>query len=146
MRRLLVTDYQKQVRDVISSQRLENRVRFVGMGQDVVQLYAAADVVAFPAMEMHQARPILEAGAMAKPVVVSDFECYREFVQDGVNGAMAPAGDVQALARQLRRILEDRELAARLGEANYRVTCAKHNGDVNGKRYVGLYERVAALK
>ena len=102
-RRCLGIDYQRQAVNLIAENGLSNRIRFVGMREDVVPLYAAADVVVFPATSPHQARPVLEAGAMGKPVVVSDFENLREFVKHGVTGLTTPPCDALALAGAIPR-------------------------------------------
>ena len=145
VRQFVSPHYHTRVMDFITRQNLGNRIRFVGSTRDVVPLYAAADVVVFPALVPHQARPVFEAGAMAKPVIASDFECLREQVLDGVNGLTVPANDDLRLAQAIRRILDDRELAARLGEENYRMTCAKHTVESSAPKLAALYERVAAL-
>jgi glycosyltransferase involved in cell wall biosynthesis len=105
-------------------------------------LYASADVVAFPATRPHQARPILEAGAMAKPVVASDFSNLREFVGDQQNGLLVPPGDANAIANALRAILTDQNLARRLGEENYRRTIAVHNEQINAPRFNAIYQQL----
>lgn len=139
-------DYHRQVADAVASERLERHVRFVGMQQDVVSLYAASDVVVFPASRPHQARPVLEAGAMAKPVVVPDFPQVAEFVTDGHNGLCFEPNDPTSLAAALRALLEEPERARALGENNYRVATTRHDGSVNASRYADLVERVAARR
>jgi len=121
---------------------LERRVRLIGMRSDVRQLYVAADVVVFPASRPHQARPVLEAGAAAKPVVVSDFPNLAEFVCHERNGLTFAPDDPGALAGQLRRLLLDPELARRLGIRNWENTRAQHDAETNGRRYLQFLDRV----
>jgi glycosyltransferase involved in cell wall biosynthesis len=142
IRRSLGIDYHKQVSDFITRHRLKDRVRFVGMTDNVVSLYAAADLVVFPSVTPHQARPVLEAGAMGKPVVVSSFENLKEFVEDDLTGLTVPPDDPSTLAKAIRHILEEPSLAARLGAENYRMACKKHNYDFNAPRFPALYERL----
>ncbi len=137
------TSDRHQVSDAMERHGLQQRVRFLGMHADVLPLYLAADVVAFPATRPHQARPVLEAGAAAKPVVVSDFPNIAEFVSHEVNGLTFPPGDSAALADQLRRVLVDRDLAQRLGHRNREMTLARHDARTNGRRYASLLDRVA---
>ena len=145
IRAIVTPDYTKAVHEAIATAHLQERIRFFGAMEHVVEFFAAADVVAFPATKMHQARPILEAGAMAKPVVATDFECYREYIRDGVNGLTAAPGDADALATALRRVLETPDFAKRLGEENYSLARARHDASVNAPRYVQLLERVVEL-
>ena len=52
---------------------------------------------------------------MSKPVVASDVSGCRQAVVDGRNGYLVPAGDSRALAEKIELLLEDAELARRLG-------------------------------
>lgn len=143
VRRLLGMDYHRQVFDFVNRHALKNRVRFIGMTDEVVSLYAASDVVVFPAVAPHQARPVLEAGAMCKPVVVTDFKNITEFVRNDQTGLTVPLNDSAALANAIRRILVEPALAARLGAGNFEMAHEKHNLVVNGQKFVALYERLA---
>jgi len=60
---------------------------------------------------------ILEAMACARPVVAAHVGGVGEMVKDGVEGFLVPPEDPHALALALRRLLEDRPLRRRMGEA-----------------------------
>lgn len=143
IRRFFGIDYHNQVSDFVKKHNLTKCVRFVGMTDKVVPLYAATDIVIFPAVSPHQARPVIEAGAMEKPVIVSNFENLKEFVEDDLTGFTVPPNDPLALAKAIRRILEDPSLAARIGSENHRMVCKKHNFDFNAPRFSALYERLS---
>lgn len=59
----------------------------------------------------------VEGMACGLPVVASRVGGLPESVEDGVTGLLVPPDDAAALAAALGRLLEDRELAARLGAA-----------------------------
>jgi glycosyltransferase involved in cell wall biosynthesis len=58
-----------------------------------------------------------EAMAHARPVVASSVGGLLDLVADGETGIHVPPGDVAALRDGLQRLLADRELRRRLGEA-----------------------------
>jgi glycosyltransferase involved in cell wall biosynthesis len=60
---------------------------------------------------------LLEALAAGRAVVTTDVPGCRDAVTDGVEGLLVPPRDPDALARALRRLIEDPELRARLGAA-----------------------------
>jgi glycosyltransferase involved in cell wall biosynthesis len=61
---------------------------------------------------------LLEAMAAGLPVLSFDCEWGpREMIDDEKNGLLVPAGDVDALAAGLRRLLGDESLRRRLGTA-----------------------------
>jgi glycosyltransferase involved in cell wall biosynthesis len=60
---------------------------------------------------------VLEAMAMRVPVVASDVGGIPEAVQHGVNGLLVPSGDADALSDSLGRLIDNPDLARRLGAA-----------------------------
>jgi glycosyltransferase involved in cell wall biosynthesis len=59
----------------------------------------------------------LEAMATGRAVVTTDVPGCRETIVDGESGILVPPGAPAALAVALEQFLEDRMLAARMGEA-----------------------------
>jgi glycosyltransferase involved in cell wall biosynthesis len=90
-------------------------------------LLEAATVLALPSYEEALPMSVLEAMAAGLPVVVSPVGGMPEIVADGVAGLFAAPGDVTTLHRQLKKLLLDRSLAARMGAAareSVRLRCA----------------------
>ena len=92
-------------------------------------IYAAADVVVFPVLwdEPWGLVP-LEAMGLGRPVVATGRGGSGEYLRDGENALLHPAGDAGALAAAVRRLAGDDELRARLrrgGEA----TAREHTDD-----------------
>ncbi|MDQ3804563.1 MAG: glycosyltransferase, partial [Acidobacteriota bacterium] len=83
------------------------RVRFAGERPDIPRLLAAADIYCQP-----NTRPesfgltFIEAMLARLPVVTTDIGGAREIV-DASCGLLVPPGDVRALARALRTLIED---------------------------------------
>jgi phosphatidylinositol alpha-mannosyltransferase len=77
------------------------------------------------------------------PVVASDIPGFDEVVSDGVDGILVPPGEPSALAAAVGRVLEDRDLAERLGAAG-REKAASYSWTRVADRIVAIYE--AALR
>lgn len=60
---------------------------------------------------------LIEAAARARPIVTTDVPGCREIVDDGENGLLVPPRDADALAKALRRLLQDEALRERVGQA-----------------------------
>jgi glycosyltransferase involved in cell wall biosynthesis len=60
---------------------------------------------------------LLEALAMARPLVATDRAILSDYVTDGETALLVPPEEPEALAEAIRRVLDDRDLARRLGEA-----------------------------
>jgi glycosyltransferase involved in cell wall biosynthesis len=91
------------------------RVIFTGYRLDVAALYAAMDVVAIPSWRENMPQVLLEAMAMARPVVATATIGVRELIDDGVHGFVVAPGDVAALAERLASLLADRTRGATMG-------------------------------
>jgi glycosyltransferase involved in cell wall biosynthesis len=59
----------------------------------------------------------MEAMAMGIPAVSTYIAGIPELIRDGVDGLLAPAGDVEALVEALGRLMDSAELRERLGKS-----------------------------
>ncbi len=80
-------------------------------------LLESASAFALPAYSEGLPVSLLEAMSAGVPAVAAQVGGIPEVLVDGVSGFLVAPGDVAALARQLRRLLEDPALAARIGRA-----------------------------
>ena len=64
-------------------------------------------------------RALVEAAATGRPIVTTNVPGCREVVRDGQEGILVSPGDVEAAARALMRLSEDRGLRERMGAAAY---------------------------
>ena len=93
------------------------RVLMPGWVEDVVDLWAAAAVALLTSRHEGLPRAVVEALASGVPVVATAVDGTPEAVRHGINGLLAPPGDVEALAAAVVRLLDDRGLRTRLAAA-----------------------------
>ncbi len=87
-------------------------------GDELESAYAATDVFVTPSICFDTFGLVnLEAMRYGKPVVASCYGGLPEVVRDGETGFIENPFDVPAFAGRLRQLLEDSELAERLGRA-----------------------------
>ena len=79
--------------------------------------YAHSSVYACPTTKASFGITLLESMACETPVVCSDILGFRDVVKHEREALMFPCGDVNALADDLVRLLDDETLRARLGKA-----------------------------
>jgi len=79
------------------------------------ELLRRATVFVLPSHAEGLPMSLLEAMAAGCPVIATSVGGIPDLITDGVNGLLVPAGDRDALALALHRLLIDRELAERLG-------------------------------
>jgi glycosyltransferase involved in cell wall biosynthesis len=100
-------NYEKEVRNLIESLNLGNRLIMQGFTRDVTRLYAAMDILAFPSYDESLGSVLLEAMAMALPVVGSNSGAVPELVTDGENGFLVPPRQHEGLAEKLLELMMD---------------------------------------
>lgn len=72
---------------------------------------------------------ILNAMWHRKPVVVADNVASSEYIEEGVDGFLVPAGDAAQLRSHILRLWENPELAARIGEAGHKKVARLYTHD-----------------
>jgi glycosyltransferase involved in cell wall biosynthesis len=131
--------------DAARAAGLAERVRFPGAVPDVRVVMAAADVWAVPSLEEGGGIVALEAMAAGLPLVASDVGGQRETVEPGLTGIRVPPGEPEALARALARLLDDGDLARRLGTAAREEARSRPDADEMARRVAEVYQSVTAV-
>jgi glycosyltransferase involved in cell wall biosynthesis len=99
---------------------LGEAVRFLGFVSPIQSAIEAASGVVVPSLGEGFGMVALEAMERARPVVASDVGGLPEIVADGETGFVVPAGDAEALADAMVRLVSDLTRAAEMGEAGRR--------------------------
>ncbi len=83
----------------------EGVVEYLGVTQDVRPHIAAADCVVLPSYREGVPRSLMEASAMARPVVTTDSPGCREVVVHGKTGYLCRVQDAQDLASKMELLI-----------------------------------------
>lgn len=105
-------------RSEVEQWQADGLVTYLGETDDVRPAIAQADCVVLPSYREGLPRSLLEAAAMARPMVATDVPGCREVVDDGENGFLCQARSSESLAGALEAML-------RLDEAERMVMGAK---------------------
>jgi glycosyltransferase involved in cell wall biosynthesis len=121
-------------------------VRFLGMRDDIDQLYRALDLFVLPSHREGFPRAAMEAAAMGLPVIATNIRGCREVVEHGSNGLLVPVRSPEALAAAIQMLGDDPNLRRAMGKAGYRR--ARHQFDERAvvATVLGTYARVARRK
>ncbi len=94
----------------------EGAIEWLGKRDDMPRVYADSHIVCLPSSYGEGLpKTLIEAAACARACVASDSPGCREIVRHGLNGLLAPPGDVDALCHALRRLIENPELRRAMG-------------------------------
>ena len=79
-------------------------IEYLGASDDVRPFIAAATAVVLPSYREGLPRSLLEAGAMARPLIATNVPGCRDVVDDGLNGYLCEARDFRSLASAMERL------------------------------------------
>lgn len=102
------------LRGEVEQAGLAGMVEFLGERSDVPQLLAEADLFLNSSLYEGQSIAMLEAMAMALPLVATDVPGNRDLVRHEANGLLAPLDQPAAIADAIMRLVDDPALYARL--------------------------------
>ena len=132
-------DDRARIESAIAEAGVGDRVFLLGDRNEVPALLPAFSAFAMSSISEGYSIALLEACASALPIVATDVGGNAEIVADGVNGLVVPPADPDALAAALARLLDDPDLAGRMGQAGRAWLMANATFDIMAARYLDLY-------
>jgi glycosyltransferase involved in cell wall biosynthesis len=99
----------------------------------------AADVLVFPYREIEVSGVLMAALRLSRPMLASDIGGFAELLSDGKNALLVPAGDVDALAEAMARLIRDQALRARLAGGMTETVASIPSWDEIGRLTTEVY-------
>ncbi len=106
-----------RLRALVARAGLEQRVHWLGEREDVPEIVRALDALLLPSWEEPFGRAVIEAMALAVPVVATSVGGPRELVEDGREGYLVAPRDARAWAAAIARVLRSPDGGAAMGRA-----------------------------
>ncbi|MEV4255859.1 glycosyltransferase family 4 protein [Spirillospora sp. NPDC049652] len=132
--------------------RLRKQIAELGVG-DRIELLPRTDIAGalerasvYALSSRYEGMPLVLLEAMSKGVAVVSFDCPAgpaEMIEDGVNGLLVPPRDLDALTAALDRLMSDRDLRDRLGDAAPAAT-ERYHLDRIGPLWIRLLDETLA--
>ncbi len=116
---------QSQLERIAQELSIQDSVEFLGLRRDVIDLLQQAWGFALPSRWEGMPNALLEAMACGLPSVATRVSGSEDIIIDGVNGLLVEPEQPAELALALRRIIEDADVARRLGQEG-RETVISH--------------------
>jgi len=141
--------YGEQMKHLAKDAGIEKRVVFSGWlsREDLMVAYHCSDVVVSPSIYLDNFPTVnLEAMAMKKPVIASCFGGSKELVFDGVTGYIVNPLNIEMFAERIIELLQDKEKAARMGEAGYHRVADMCSIQQQGQKMFALLQAAGTCK
>lgn len=134
----------KHLEDQARALGIWSHVKFLGQRLDSQRIISLFDVFVLPSVIEGMPNALLEALALAKPVVVTEVGGNAEVVTNGETGIVVPPRHPTEMAEAILRLLRDQNLSRRLGEAGRQMVtrrfCFRHTLHAMESLYEKLLE------
>jgi L-malate glycosyltransferase len=136
----------KELEDRACRLGLGSRIVFAGFRSDVRELLSEAAISVLPSLSEGTSNTLLESMAAGIPVIATRVGGNPEVIEDGVSGLLVPPRDSAAIAAAMIRLLEDEDLALRLGQAGMRRVSELFSLSGSVQQTEHLYQRLVEVK
>lgn len=125
----------------VKQMKLDRFCSFVGTESSIADFMGSLDVLVLPSIGQEDfPNVILEAMGMGKAVIATRIAGIPEQVVDGDTGLLVEPGNADQLADAMKKLIKDRTLATRLGNAGNKRFLENFSAAKSVSRYVELYQ------
>ena len=103
---------------IVKELHLTEKVIFLGRvnNEDLPIYYSSFNVAVYPSINESFGVAAVEAMSCECPVVASDADGFKEVIENNVTGLIVPRNNVEATANAIITLLEDKQLAKKMGK------------------------------
>lgn len=136
--------YVNALRQMANDFNVARYVVFPGVLSDLElkRAICGADVFLLPSESENFPEVILKAAFLKRPIVASDVGGIPEFIEDGKNGFLVEAGDVEGISKNILMLLGDRDLALEFGENAHKKVVKKHTMKQMAIQTIKIYREI----
>ena len=139
--------YKKELIGLVKRSNLNGSFIFTGSRMDIPQVIADFDILVLPSSSPEPSgRVILEAMALAKPVIATNHGGPSELIIENKTGFLIPPRDSGALAEALINLLRNPELAKEMGNSGRKEVERRFDIRNHVKRVEEIYESLLIEK
>lgn len=140
-------DQRESLEKLAGRLKVQKNFRFTGYVnyQDLIYYYNLGDIFILPSIRDEkgnlddQSVSVVEAMACGKPVITTDFPGYKLVIENGINGFLVPEKNSSAIANSIKKMIESRDLAKKMGRKSREMAVRKHSWRQIGIKYSDLF-------
>ena len=123
---------------------VQDQTIFVGKQANIADYLAVADVFLLPSQEESFGLAALEAQACEVPVVATRIGGIPEVVSDGETGFLSNVGDIEKMATDALKFVNDDGLRRAFGLRGRELAISRYSSEKIIPQYINFYEKVLA--
>jgi glycosyltransferase involved in cell wall biosynthesis len=132
----------EKLKEIASKLGLKKELIFTGFREDVADFYKIADLYVMSSVQEGLGTSVLDALALAKPVVATSAGGLPEIILDGQTGRLVAPADPEALAQGIADMLTDTDRAASMAAAGRQLVLQDFSVDAMVAKNIGVYRRI----
>ena len=142
--RLKLSAYGKYIRKLIRDNRLSGHVTMLGMltAEEIKEQYLRNHLFVLPSALENSPNSLGEAMMLGVPCVAADVGGVHNLLEDGGDGMLYPAGDVEALADRIIEIFTKEAIVERFSDNARKHARVNHDADQNYYRLIHIYREI----
>lgn len=133
---------EENLRRLVQQLNIGEHVTFMSIVNRTAEILPLFDVSVLPSLDEGLGISIMEAQIMGVPVIATNVGGIPSLIKDGETGLLVNPGDPDALADAIIRVLNDKELAKRLGTQAREFILREFNSDLMVEDTLAVYQKV----
>ena len=142
---LWITAYGRYLKKLIREGGLEGHVVMLGSlsAEEMKSRYMKSHLFVCPSVVENSPNSLCEAMLLGVPVIAARTGGIPDLVENGEEGLLFPAGDVEALTDDICNLFENDQFACRLASAAHKEAAVRHNPHTNYLRILEIYRSMS---
>lgn len=136
----------EELKEIAQKAGIDEHIRFVGFIKEKLKpmYFNIADIFVLPSTVTLEMFGIvnLEAMACSVPIIASEIGGIPDVIKDEENGLLVPPKDPEALAKAIIKLLNNEELALKLGETGRKMVQQKYKWNIVAQETEKVYENM----
>jgi len=133
---------QLELESLVNKINIKDNVIFAGSRQDIVEVISIMDLFVCPFKDEAFGRVVIEAMAMAKPVIGYRSGALPELIKNGETGLLVDPDRADLLADAIIDLLEHKDRAAKFGAAGRKIAEERFNVKTTVDRIEDVYLQI----
>ena len=125
--------------------QLKPHAVWLGEVKNIPDLFSQSNIVVLPSYHEGLPKVLVEAGAAGRPVVTTDVPGCVDAITPGETGLLVPVRDPIALANAIERLLKDKSLRKRMGNAGRELVEREMQTTSIAAQHKAIYEDLYSM-
>ena len=136
----------KELEERVASDNLRENIIFTGVRRDIGDILDAADIFILPSLYEGLSISLLEAAAMAKPIITTSVGASREVFTDKETGLLVNTRDPSGITKAIEYCIDNKEEAFEMGKRASELVRSRFSIAKSVKEYESIYRELVGQR